>query len=250
MQVRVEVRDAQGNPASGHDVRVSLLGEPREARGTEPGVYLATLPTRRQAGTVELPVAVVPRTDTCPRPWAALAPDGTVRVRDVRGILCRLEFQVLGAAGDVVFEGSTESDGRLKLPAAHPPWNSRLVAKRASGGAADVLWMGREEVIAPVAIVHHTATASWRLPSPVDLKLKVLSRGADSVTLALYLSGLTPHQALERVQMQATRGTARVDLDDHERLRVVLTLPKGSTGVLDVVATDRETGVSTWLRLE
>lgn len=248
MRVRVEVRDAQGNPAVGHDVRVSLDGTATPARGDEAGVYEVELPTRERAGSVAVPVAVVPRTHSCPRPWAGLAPDGTIRVRDVRGILCQLSFAVVDGRGAVVHEGRTTAQGELLLPAHLPPWTSRLVTQGRRGEASDVLWVGQDQVIEPVPILHRTATASWRLPSAVDLKLRVMDGNGADLGLELLVSGLTPSQALQRVVVESNRGTPRVAVEEGQVQ--VWVAGAGTERPLDVLATDRETGVSTWLRVE
>lgn len=257
IELRVEVKDAQGNPASGHEVLANLGPETREAEHVAPGVYRLVFSGRTAIGAIQVPIAVVPRTSQCPRPWAAFAPDRTQRVRDVRGIACQLSFAVLDAEGANPFRGVTSEMGELTLPEAYRIGETRLIVEGVAGGSPDILWVGGDQVSEPVPIFHHTAVVTWRLVSEVTLELELKEREEDRVTVALRARGIPTGALADRLVVQASRGTATLDVVSDTVVEIRIAgiergRPAGGAepGPVDVVARDKQTGVSAWLRVE
>ncbi len=257
VEIRVVLRDAKGNPAGGHQILAKLEDETLVGVNVGPGVYRVELPPRRTIGTAEVTIATVPRTHRCPRPWAGRAPDGTHRVRDVRGIACQLPFAVLDATGKIPFRGVTTEMGVLSLPPEYPPGETRLIVEGVAGGSPDILWVGGDQVSEPVKTDFQTTVATWRLATAVTLALAPAEKIAGGLALAVTVDGIPAAQLRGRLVAKASRGAVTIEIGAEGDVSVRVTgletvadATAGSTTGVDVVVRDNETGVSTWLHVD
>jgi hypothetical protein len=247
VNLQVTLRDERGNAGVGHEVMAMRGTETLRLKETNPGDYGVTLPPQSQVGTEALQIAIIPRTTFCPRPWAALAADRTMRVRDVRGISCRLGVLALGPHGDMLWRGSTSDMGELKLPAEISAADVRLVVEEAPTGAPDVLWSKDGIIKEPAGIKHLSLPLTWRLPSQVGLALGPPQRDAERYRATLAIFGIPAEQVAARISVKASRGSATLAQQKDGSWQVEVGT---ASGPVDVVAADRDSGVAAWLHVD
>jgi hypothetical protein len=246
LELRVEAPDRSGNAAGGHRVLVGLGDVIVPAAEEDPGVYAAMMPARTVAGRERATVWLVPQTASCRRPRAlALAPD-RLAVVDRRGVPCPGKLAAVDGAGKVLWERTfTSGDERrgVEVPAQPGPelllvlvdddGVRRLVTPPTVGGAQ----------VEPAATLQLPVDLEWRVPAPVELGLALIERKGTiaRVRLSGAVDGLE-----ERVRVEAVGGTTRVA----GRGKGFVEYAVDGAGVMEVLATDRATGVGAWLHVE
>jgi len=253
-QLAISVEDAQGMPCPGHPLQV-VMDEVTLWRGeTTDTVTRATVVGQRRTGSRSVVATLSPRTSLCPRPWITAEPRAAsgagqpLRIRDVRGIPCRVAFDVSDGGGHVVFSGESDADGRATLPGAMPPDRHRFVV---TGGQAarEMRWVADASVEAIAPVLTAAAQLHWRLPTPIEIRLTVVKRAAARVELRIVVVGMEQAVWQQRIEITATQGTLTWPQGSD---RIVIELPmQAATAApgLDVVARDPKTGVSVWLHV-
>jgi hypothetical protein len=243
--IGIRVRDAHGSPADGHAVSVAVDNAEVPAPEKEPGVYEAVLPAREQLGSLPADVKVEPRTEICRRGRIVNVGKGRVVV-DARGIGCTGRFILRSAEGGQLAGGQLASGGRLPLPEAtagaldHGAYLELENARPSRIGIGGV--PGAGDVAGPLEA---KAEARWTLPLAVDLRIREVGRKGDTLSLEVEASGVG--DAGNRVRLAASNGTVAVRSSDGERLTAEV---RDVAYPVDVLATDEQTGVSAWLRVE
>jgi len=90
-------------------------------------------------------------------------------------------------------------------------------------------------------------TAQWRKPTPVDLRLRLLSRKSKTLRLTLDATGIA--SLGDRITVTTSRGEVLINKAQTTQLTFSVEL-SSAKGPVDIVATDRESGVSAWLRVD
>jgi len=245
-ELRVEAFDRSGNPAAGHRVFVGLDDLIVPAAEEDPGVYAALLPPRSTAGRTRATVWLVPQSASCRRARAlALAPN-RLAVVDRRGVPCPGTLAALDAAGKPQWERTvTAGDERkgVEVPALPGPelllvlvdadGVRRLVTPPAAGDAR----------VEPAAALELPVELEWRVPAPVELGLVLVQRQGATARVRLTAA---VERIEERVRLEAVGGTARVVGRGQGYVEYVVE----GAGPMEVLATDRATGVGAWLHVD
>ncbi len=245
VDVRLISSDEVGNAAAGHLAFLQLGDASQALREQAPGLYHATLKPRAKPASVIGRVVLVPRARRCVE--ARLHAKGDrVTVADGRGVMCEGELLARDARGAVVWRAhlSPAPEGvTLALPESLPA--NALLSFVDMEQDERVLLRG-DEASPPVPMLQKELVVAWRSVSVPELRLAPVGRAATSRRVRLSTSGIDEVAARVRVLVGEDelrplggRGT-ELDYD----------VPVKTGQVVDVVATDSETGVSAWLRLE
>jgi hypothetical protein len=236
-RVDVVAKDAMGNPAQGHLMTLATGERTVSAAEVQPGVYRVELAPRPQAGEIQIEAVLTPVAVPCVQPTAYVA--GTqAKVVDARGLPCRGVLHVLGGGGARTAE--LDAGGAATLPSAAP----------------EALALGQVDELIPIragapattaAALRSTHTVAWRLPIPADLRLSLVERSGGQARVRLDSSGIDDLSG--RVTIESSGAAPSVI--SRKGTRIEVDVPLGAAKApIDVVATDRVTGVSAWLRIE
>ncbi len=243
-RVVARLTDAQGNPASGHDVIVTVDGRERRAEESPaaPGRYELLLPARRRAGEVTILVRALPRTSQCVTP-SLVARERAMFVVDRRGLCCRGSYQLVSAAGA---KGAVKEHVEAGVPLDDLAGATHLEMKPPAGRVVKMALASVAKGSSAAEVAHAPVTLRYRLPAPLELSIEVLEKRAHKVLLRLHAASLPAKELAERVQLQSSAGHLSVLDAKVGQLDVELS---GVEAATDVVATDQLTGVSAWARV-
>lgn len=241
--VVVRASDARGSAATGHAVQITVDGQTLEATETALGEYRVSVPPRQRIGVSKIGVRLQPRAGVCRRPQVVQV-EGRAKVVDGRALPCGGAYALFDASGKLGKEGALAADGEVGA------WEA-IRAALAAGERLEVRGaLPAVAVLGPDgAAAARPATAeltlTWRVPSAVTLRLrKVRDEGND---LVVRLEAENATALAERVEVSSSSGTVQVLGVTASSLDIVV---RGPSRPLDVVANDRPTGVSAWLRVQ
>ncbi|MBN1962091.1 MAG: hypothetical protein JW841_14210 [Deltaproteobacteria bacterium] len=247
-KLQIMAYDASGNPASGHSVAISL-GELRlAANEIKPGVYESTLAPRQLAGVLTGKILLQPQAQRCMRP-RALKHNKYMWVLDRRGIPCLGELIGIAVDGTTKWRQLITTGDDIKgviIPTSNE--DILLVFTDISGEQYVVIppENNQDEKLIVMPLIEHPIEVAWRVPVAAELHLTTLEKQTGWAKIRLLSNSIEDLE--QRVSLDATG--ASIQPIGKGLKYIDYTINWSSGQIVDVLATDKQTGISAWLRLE